>query len=66
MKAPARLALYGAGLAVAFGAAYGLAGVLVPDDVVAAWVEQNEETGHGDDHGSAPDGTSELSPDAGA
>lgn len=55
MNAPAWLALYGAGLVVVFFAAFGLAGVLVPDDYVDAWVEQSEKVGHGDDHGSAPD-----------
>ena len=41
MRTPARLALYGAGLAVAFGGAYGLAGVFVPDSVVESWNEQS-------------------------
>ena len=42
MKAPARLALYGVGLVAAFGAAFGLSGIVVPDSYVAAWAEQSE------------------------
>lgn len=51
MKAPVRLAAYGAGLVVAFGAAFGLAGVAVPDSVVAAWAQSSESGSHGEDHG---------------
>jgi hypothetical protein len=40
---------------VVFFAAFGLAGVLVPDDYVDSWMEQVERIGHGDDHGSAAD-----------
>ncbi|MGX1931637.1 heavy-metal-associated domain-containing protein [Microbacterium resistens] len=50
MRAGARLALYGAGVAAAFGAAFGLAGVVVPDSAVAAW-----EKGASDAHGTASD-----------
>jgi len=46
MRAPARLALYGAGLVVAFGGAYGLAGVLVPEDVVESWTQQSRMNEH--------------------
>lgn len=46
MRAPARLALYGAGLAVAFCGAYGLAGVVIPDSVVQAWQEQSQTNEH--------------------
>lgn len=53
MKAGARLALYGAGLAVAFGGAFGLAGVVVPDSLVAAWAEESEMNSHGEGHGEA-------------
>ncbi|GAA1570878.1 hypothetical protein [Leucobacter aridicollis] len=42
MKPAARLALYGAGLVVAFGAAYGLASVIVPASFVADWVASGE------------------------
>ena len=51
MNPAARLAVYGAGLVVAFGGAYGLAGAVVPDSVVAQWNQEsgqmNEHAGHG-------------------
>lgn len=54
MGAPARLALYGVGLVAAFGAAFGLSGVVVPDSYVAAWAEQSETGEHGGgDHGGS-------------
>jgi hypothetical protein len=53
MKAPARLALYGVGLVAAFGAAFGLSGIVVPDSYVAAWAEQSETAGHGGGHGDS-------------
>ncbi|WP_202803291.1 heavy-metal-associated domain-containing protein [Tsukamurella sp. 1534] len=43
MNAGGRLALYGAGVVVAFGAAFGLAGAVVPDSVVAGWTERSGE-----------------------
>ncbi|GAA1133957.1 YdhK family protein [Citricoccus alkalitolerans] len=46
MNAGGRLALYGAGLAVAFGGAFGLAGALVPDSFVAAWEQQGQMNEH--------------------
>ena len=47
MNAAGRLGLYGAGLVIAFGAAYAVAGAVIPDSTVAAWnqsshAEQNE------------------------
>lgn len=51
MKAPVRLAAYGAGLVVAFGAAFGLAGVVVPDSVLAAWAKSSDTGSHGEGHG---------------
>lgn len=51
MKAPVRLVAYGAGLVVAFGAAFGLAGVAVPDSVVTAWAQSSESGTHGNGHG---------------
>ncbi|RGE21482.1 YdhK family protein [Leucobacter sp. wl10] len=48
MNAAGRLALYGAGLAVAFGGAFGLAGVLVPDSLVEAWSGQSGMSDHGE------------------
>ena len=51
MKAGTKLAIYGAGLLAAFGAAYGLASVVVPESVVTSWM--NQADGHGaPDHGS--------------
>ncbi len=52
MRAPARLALYGAGLVVAFGGAYGLAGAVLPDSVVESWTQQSQTTEHGDNQHS--------------
>lgn len=55
MNAGTRLGLYAGGLVVAFGAAFGLSGLLVPKSVVAAWTEQSAaQPSHGSDHaGSA-------------
>ena len=51
MKAGTKLAIYGAGLLATFGAAYGLAGVVVPESVVTSWMEQAD--GHdAPDHGT--------------
>lgn len=50
MTAGMRLALYGLGLAVAFGGAYWLADAIVPESVVTAWVEGSDT--HADDHES--------------
>jgi len=46
MNTAGRLALYGGGLVVAFGAAFGLAGVFVPESLVAAWQEESPMDGH--------------------
>ncbi|MFT4231461.1 MAG: hypothetical protein QM606_01605 [Leucobacter sp.] len=48
MKAGWRLALYGAGLIAAFGAAFGIAHAVVPDGVVTAWTERGDSQ-HGHD-----------------
>lgn len=45
MKAGRKVTLYGAGLAVAFGGAFGLANVIVPDSAVAAWTQGGGEMG---------------------
>lgn len=55
MKTGARLALFGAGLMVAFGGAFGIATAVAPDDIVAASEEGNEMNGHGDGHETQPD-----------
>lgn len=52
MGAGARLAAYGAGLVVAFGASYGIAGAVVPDEVVARWSESGP-TQAADEHAAA-------------
>ncbi|MGK9220992.1 MULTISPECIES: heavy-metal-associated domain-containing protein [unclassified Microbacterium] len=58
MNAGARLALYGAGLVAAFGAAFGVAAAVAPDAVVTAWNEEDKVDGHGGGHTTAPtDGT---------
>ena len=49
MRAGGRLALYGAGLVVAFGGAFAAAGAIIPDSVVAAWAEGAEMNTHGED-----------------
>ena len=50
MKTGARLALFGAGLAVAFGGAFGIAAAVAPDDIVAASQEGSDMNEHGGDH----------------
>lgn len=45
MNAGTRLALFGACLLVAFGAAFGLASVIVPDGLAEDWVEQSDHHG---------------------
>lgn len=57
MNAVTRLALYGAGLVVAFGAAFVIAGAVVPTDIVAAW-EQRATQSH-----PSHDGTTSESSD---
>ncbi|MGZ9828904.1 heavy-metal-associated domain-containing protein [Tsukamurella ocularis] len=47
MNPAAKLAVYGAGLVVAFGGAYGIAGAVVPDAAVAEWNAQADQ-GHGE------------------
>mgnify|MGYP001332756432 CR=1 FL=1 len=37
MNAAGRLSLYGAGVVVAFGGAFGIAAAVVPDSAVANW-----------------------------
>ena len=53
MNAPTRLGLYGAGLGVAFVAAFGLSGALVPPSAVTAWADRahSQPHGGGDDMG---------------
>ncbi len=68
MKAPARLAVYGAGMVVAFSGAYGLAGVVVPDSVVAAWQDTSGMKDHSegqDDMDPHDQGMNETGQEAG-
>ncbi|MEJ6489031.1 hypothetical protein PQI23_04765 [Leucobacter sp. USCH14] len=46
------MALYGAALAVAFGGAYGLAGIIVPDSAVESWREHSQMDQHGEGRGA--------------
>lgn len=50
MKTGARLALFGAGLAVAFGGAFGIAAAVAPDDIVAESQEGSGMNEHGAGH----------------
>ncbi|MFZ4895031.1 hypothetical protein ACL9RL_11310 [Plantibacter sp. Mn2098] len=54
MKTSTRLVLYGLGLVVAFGAAFGIARVVVPESVVTDWTHSTTTDGHtpAPDHGS--------------
>ncbi|WP_021009505.1 hypothetical protein [Agrococcus pavilionensis] len=47
MNAPARLGMYGAGLVLAFGATFTIAGALAPDDAAASW-SHGDRADHGD------------------
>ncbi len=44
MNAPARLAIYAAGLVVAFGSAFAIAGAVVPDSFVTEWMHTGGDT----------------------
>ncbi|WP_223622939.1 heavy-metal-associated domain-containing protein [Microbacterium sp. EST19A] len=50
MKTGARLALFGAGLAVAFGGAFGIAAAVAPDDIVAESQKGSDMNEHGGEH----------------
>ncbi|MFF3066428.1 heavy-metal-associated domain-containing protein [Oerskovia sp. NPDC057915] len=60
MRTGARLTLYGLGLVVAFGGAYGVAGAVVPESTVAGWTEGSTMNGHGEEHGAAGAGSAEA------
>lgn len=53
MNAGARLALYGLGLVVVFGGAFGLARVIIPTSVVSEWTKGTEMENHDDGHGAS-------------
>ncbi|KAA0973334.1 heavy-metal-associated domain-containing protein [Paeniglutamicibacter gangotriensis] len=46
MNAATRLGLYGLGVVVAFGGAFGIAGAVVPDSAIAGWTQDSEMNGH--------------------
>ena len=50
MNAAQKLAAYGAGLVVAFAGAYGIAGAVVPDSVVAGWERSSTSSHAGSEH----------------
>lgn len=52
MKTWARLSLYGLGIALTFGGAYGVAGAVVPESTVDSWTRGDEMDEHGQDHGA--------------
>lgn len=58
MNAAGRLALYGAGLVVAFGGAFTVAQAVTPDSAVQAWRDRSPASAHAeheaDDEGAAP------------
>ncbi|ANS79515.1 Putative secreted protein [Serinicoccus hydrothermalis] len=57
MNAPARLGLYGAGLATVFVVAFATAGAVVPESVVQAWAEDSgEHAAHNDGEGEDMNG----------
>lgn len=59
MNTGARLTLYGLGVVVAFGGAFGLAGALVPTSLVTDWTKGTEMNNHQGGHGSGKTGTSD-------
>lgn len=61
MNAGARLAVYGLGVVVAFGGAFGLARIIVPTSVVSDWTkgtEMEDHDGHGADATATVDSVS--------
>lgn len=46
MNAATRLGAYGLGIVLAFGAAFGIAGAIVPDSAVAAWTQESKASDH--------------------
>lgn len=59
MNTGARLGLFGAGLVVAFGAAFGLAGVIVPASAVSDWTKGADMDDH-DTHDGSAAGSAEV------
>ncbi|WP_259141174.1 heavy-metal-associated domain-containing protein [Tsukamurella ocularis] len=61
MNPAATLAVYGAGLVVAFGGAHGIAGAVVPDGTVARWNAQADQ-GHSGSGGPAAAAPAAMAP----
>ncbi|WGW11188.1 heavy-metal-associated domain-containing protein [Saxibacter everestensis] len=59
MNAGARLAVYGLGLVVAFGGAFGIAGAAIPSSAVSDWTKGTEMKSHDGGHASGATGVSE-------
>ena len=53
MRTGARLALYGLGLVLVFGGAFGIAGAVAPAGTATAWVKGTEMNDHDQGHSSA-------------
>ena len=51
MNAAGRLSLYGAGVVVAFGGAFGIAAAVVPDSAVANWTAAADDSSMADHAG---------------
>jgi hypothetical protein len=55
LRTPTRLALYLAGLATVFGAAFLAASLVMPDDAAARWADRSPAEHQGDDHAADDD-----------
>ncbi|MHA7133739.1 heavy-metal-associated domain-containing protein [Oerskovia turbata] len=63
MNTGARLSIYGLGLVVAFGGAFGVAGAVVPEATVTDWVKEGEMNNHLPESGAhGADSTSVAAP----
>ena len=60
MNAAGRLSLYGAGVVVAFGAAFGIAAAVVPDSAVANWTAAASDGSMADHAGMTDTDTTET------
>lgn len=62
MNAGVRLTLYGAGLVAAFGAAFGIAGVVVPESFVAEWIAAGSDDAPSQSHDTSAAADDEQAP----
>ena len=60
MNAAGRLSLYGAGVVVAFGGAFGIAAAVVPDSAVANWTAAADDSSMADHAGMTGEDTAET------